>query len=131
MPILSRGFFVFLRKGGFLTGENPSFKKGSPPRPLSQELLYGLIFSQSGRSRAGVSGSKPSPTGMLRVPMRRSFDSAFGFVFGFAQDDSCLFAGLTKDCEGRLSGGSKPPPYGDVARSYAEILRLRLRLRSG
>ena len=64
--------------------------------------------------------------------MRRFFDSAFGF----AQNDSCLFAAPTKVREGRSSGRSnfgKPKcalPYGDVARAYAELLRLHLRFRS-
>jgi hypothetical protein len=32
-------------------------------------------------------------------------------------------AAPTKDCKSRSNGGSKPQLYGDVARSYAEILQ--------
>ena len=65
-----------------------------------------VFFPVDGGSRRAIERE-----GLLRVPMRRSFDS----TFGSAQDDSCLFAGLTKVCEGR-SNGSTPLLYGSLLR---------------
>ena len=91
-----------------------------PSHPLSRELSRRESLEDTAVPQRFPQRMRVFLAPLLRVPMRRSFDSAFGF----AQDDSCLFAAPTKVCEERSSGRPKVAPtglWGKMARPRADF----------